>query len=325
MPDRDGLARACSIISEPPHAGLSMNEGPGFFEILMQNDQSLGRYVLSGRELSFHPLTACGPDGAQVQIQSWNSGGGPDSLLFIHGYAQSHRAWLKQVASPDLSDLSIATYDLRGHGSSAKPRSATAYRDSSLWADELAAVIEALGFERPIVVAWSYAGRVVLDYVKHHGTKGIGGLVMVAATCSGRPECRGRSASLLAAMGTARTERDMLGASADFLTACTYHPIPQDESAFMLDYNMMVPPHVRSALSGRDADYDDVLRRLDLPTLAIHGRDDRINDLAMSKHFAANVSGAAMSLYENCGHLPFWEQHERFNRDLAAFVRSRRR
>ena len=60
----------------------------------------------------------------------------------------------------------IVTFDLRGHGLSEKPLGPEHYASGKLWADDLAAVIEQIGLERPTLVAWSYGGYVVADYLR---------------------------------------------------------------------------------------------------------------------------------------------------------------
>ena len=54
--------------------------------------------------------------------------------------------WSRQIAGPLADDFRIVTFDLRGHGMSEKPLDAEHYVDARLWADDLAAVIEQLGW-----------------------------------------------------------------------------------------------------------------------------------------------------------------------------------
>jgi pimeloyl-ACP methyl ester carboxylesterase len=76
----------------------------------------------------------------------------------IHGWSQSDLCWAKQVGGGLANRLRIVTFDLRGHGLSEKPTGPEQYADGQLWADDLAAVIEQTGLERPVLVAWSYGG-----------------------------------------------------------------------------------------------------------------------------------------------------------------------
>ncbi|WP_163579551.1 alpha/beta fold hydrolase, partial [Klebsiella pneumoniae] len=77
--------------------------------------------------------------------------------------------------------LRIITFDLRGHGLSDKPAAREAYQPAKVWADDVKAVIEATGVERPVLVGWSYAGRVMADYLLVHGGARVAGLNFVNA------------------------------------------------------------------------------------------------------------------------------------------------
>ena len=60
-------------------------------------------------------------------------------------------------------------YDLRGHGMSQAPLEPEHYTNGQLWADDLAAIIEQLRLDRPVLVGWSYGGFIICDYLRAHG------------------------------------------------------------------------------------------------------------------------------------------------------------
>jgi len=262
------------------------------------------------------------PDGVAVAVQDWGAPGEAGRLsdvLLLHGYSQSHKAWALQVGSPLARQLRLVTYDLRGHGDSDKPRGARYYQEPKRWADEVHAVITALGLRRPVLVAWSYAGRIALDYLSHYGDSAIGGLLMVNATSRATPELLGPAAALLAEMGNA----DPLinePATRQMLASCVVHPLPAEQAQFMLDYNLQVPAWVRAHMRRPGLDYGSTLRALQVPVLVVHGEQDQINLPAMAQYTASQAPAAQLRLYENVGHMAFWEQPERFNADLADFT-----
>ena len=90
----------------------------------------------------------------------------------------------------------------------------------------------------------------------------------------------------------------------------------------MLAYNAMVPPAIRAKLLGRDVDEKALLASLALPVLFTQGTLDAIVAPAMSAYGLQTVPGARLSLYEGIGHSPFFEDAERFDRELADFVRT---
>lgn len=263
------------------------------------------------------------PDGVAVAVQDWAAPGEagrlPDVLL-LHGFSQCHKAWALQVASPLARQLRFVTYDLRGHGDSDKPTAPEYYQDPARWADEVHAVLCAMGLHKPVLVAWSYAGRIALDYLARYGDGAIGGLLMVNATSNPTAEFLGPAAALLGSMGDPDPVVNQ-AATAAMLRSCVAHPLPPEQVQFMLEYNLQVPALVRAHMRRPGMDYGITLRALQVPTLVVHGDQDQINLPAMAQYTASQAPKAEVKLYENVGHMAFWEQPERFNADLADFTR----
>ena len=105
-----------------------------------------------------------------------------------------------------------------------------------------------------------------------------------------------------------------------FLRSCTARPLDDELWSTALCWNMVVPPEVRGALIAREIDDEDVLARLSFPVLVTHGPQDAIVLPSMAKHTLEHCKTAVASWYEGVGHMPFIEDAERFNRELAAFV-----
>jgi non-heme chloroperoxidase len=94
------------------------------------------------------------------------------------------------------------------------------------------------------------------------------------------------------------------------------------ESLALLATNLQTAPAVRMALFNRKCANDDVLEALRMPVLVTHGTDDIIIDVATAHHIVSKVPGAELSLYEKCGHTPFLDHTERFNRELSALAQT---
>jgi len=275
---------------------------------------------LLGQSLEYTPREVITPDGLTIAAQDWGTAGQGRDLLFIHGYSQAGLCWMRQTCSALSARARMVTYDLRGHGASDKPTERDRYRDPQFWADEVAAVIETLRLDRPVLVAWSYAGRVALDYLTCRGSDTISALVMVSGTATSGEHVAGPAMADLRRMAEARDFGQNFAATRDFLARCVAEPVEQQVWALMMAWNLAVPPWVRLAMGGRPADYDATLAALDVPVLAIHGDCDEVNLLAMSEHVAQTCRDARLRVYENVGHIPFWEAPDRFNADLAAFI-----
>jgi len=257
------------------------------------------------------------PDGVAIAVQEWGYASGPE-IIFIHGFSQSHLCWKKQTESELAESFRMITYDLRGHGDSDKPPDAIFYRESSRWAAELHSVIVGAQLQRPVLVGWSYGGRVICDYLLSYGDNSIAGINFVDATTKNPPEnAPGRA--LISAMATADASENA-GRTLAFLNACTTSPVSAEELDGILAFNLLTPVAVRSHLSGRPTPYEEALRRLRVPVLVTHGEKDQIVPLEVGQYTVEVVSGAEASFYPESGHMTFWEEPVRFNRELAAFV-----
>ena len=83
---------------------------------------------------------------------------------------------------------------------------------------------------------------------------------------------------------------------------------------------MVVPAEIRGALIAREIDGSRVLSSLSVPVLVTHGREDAIVLPSMAEHVLEHCPSAVASWYEGVGHMPFIEDAERFNLELAPFV-----
>src|SRR6204780_4533122 len=271
------------------------------------------------QDLKYKPISVQTPDGLTISAQDWGNAAGP-GILFIHGFSQSHLSWMRQVDSYLAKEFRIVTYDLRGHGNPEKPLEAARYRDSKAWGDEVQAVIDAAGLKRPVLVGWSYAGRVIADYVATHGAGGIAGLNFVDASIKLIPDYVGDNLKNLPLMAS----EDMLtniNATRVFLHGCFSRQPSVDDFETILAFNMMVPPKVRAGLSGRPLDATENMAKLTIPVLVSHGAEDKNAKVDTAKYTASVIPGAKLSVYDGPGHSPFYEDAARFNGELAALVR----
>lgn len=263
------------------------------------------------------------PDGVTLSVQEWGNPDGP-AVLFIHGFSQTHMNWSKQVEDPELTEeFRMISFDLRGHGMSDKPKDAAYYRDGERWAGDVAAIIDSLDLVDPVLVASSMGGRVVGDYVAHNGEAHIGGLVFVGAVIM--DDARrwfGPGSQYLEPMGSAELDT-AITATERFVQSFFATSPSEAQLRTMIAYNMMTPRHVRTALLGREADYERHWRELDRAVLLYHGVDDQVISLEMSVNAAELIDGAETAFMDDVGHLPFFEAPERFNAELAMFVRER--
>jgi len=267
--------------------------------------------------------TVKGAAGVNLHVSEDGASNGTPILL-IHGWSQSQLCWAKQFESSLRDECRIVALDLRGHGMSDAPAELAQYTDGDKWAEDIAAVIDALELERPILVGWSYGGFVISDYVRRFGEDKIAGINFVGGAVVLGPKAFG---SLIGPgfleNAPAACQDDLLtniAAMRRFLRACIAKPIVQDEFEQILAFNMVVKPSVRGALIQRELDFASVLQGITVPVLVTHGRSDTVVLPAMADYILAHCKTARASWFDGIGHAPFLEEASRFNTELKSFA-----
>lgn len=269
--------------------------------------------------LPYKPHTVASADGVRLAVQEWGNPKGP-AILFIHGFAQSNLSWTKQVTDAGLAaKYRMVTFDLRGHGQSDKPDAREAYQQNERWADDVKAVMQTLGLERPVLVAWSYAGRVASDYLMKYGDGAIAGVNYVSAVTDAASNA-GAPANA-AAGGTVSPDLAVqIASTRAFLEQCFVTRPSAAEFETMVAFNAMVPRYVRLAMLGRPTPYAETFSKLTVPVLVSHGTADKAMLPKNGEFTLQAIKGAKSSWYEGGGHMLFWENTAMFNTELAAFV-----
>ena len=269
-------------------------------------------------ELPYKPIAVTTPDGVHISAQEWGNPTGPE-IVFIHGYAQSHLSWLRQVTAPELSGYRMITYDMRGHGDSDKPAEREKYQSPKLWADELKAVMDAAGLKHPVVVPWSWAGRVACYYLMNYGSDRLAGIDFVDATTNTDPKYLGPGVIVGLASKDLATN---IKATVALLHETFYQQPSDADLQTMVAYNMVMPTQVRINMGGLKLDATESFKQLHLPVLVTYGEHDRIVLPSLSQFTASTIPGAKLSMIPAAGHAPFWEQSALYNRQLLDFMAS---
>jgi pimeloyl-ACP methyl ester carboxylesterase len=254
-----------------------------------------------------------GANGNRLAVRTAGPVGAP-AVVLLHGWAQSGRAWQRQLDGPLAGELRMLAPDLRGHGES---EDAGGYRDGEQWAGDVAAVLATL--ERPaVLVGWSYGGLVIADYLRHHGTARVNGLLLAGAiTEIGKGRAGGRvGKAMRAAMPDALSDDLSVSAPAlvEFCRHMSVRPVPNGHVA--LGDAVRTPPNVRAELFAREVDSGEVLRSVDVPTVVVHGAADEVVDISAGHFAAERIPGAEFVELPYTGHMPFLERVEEFSTHL---------
>ena len=234
--------------------------------------------------------TVRGGGGLRLHVREWGKVDGPP-ILFLHGWSQNHLCWVKQYESALADEFRLVACDLRGHGMSEAPLEPEHYTDGRLWADDLAAIIDELRLERPVLVGWSYGAFVICDYVRAYGQERIAAINFVEGAV------KLGEAAFGTLIGPGFLDH-FVGATADdlptniramrsFVKVCASKPLSAEDLETALCWNIVVPAQIRANLAARELDCDDVLRALEVPLLVTQGRADTVVLPAMAEHVLA--------------------------------------
>jgi len=215
----------------------------------------------------------------------------------------------------------LVAMDLRGHGSSERPRDG--YDDSRLWAADVDATIRELELDRPILCGWSYGPLVILDYIRHYGEERIGGIHLVGAVTKLGSEAAAAvltSEFLGVVPGLFSSDvGESVRALESLLHLCFAREPEASDLYTMLGFGVSVPPFVRQALLTRVVDNDDLLPTISKPVLITHGALDAVVRQEVVAQHRAGMPHAQIHIMPDAGHAPFWDDAAAFNRRLGAF------
>ena len=287
--------------------------------------------LVSGSVMALDYKTVSGAGGVPINVAETGDKSKP-AIVLIHGFAQSHTSFKKQLESADLArDFHLVAMDLRGHGNSGKPWDQAAYHDSKNWADDVIVVMDATGVQQAVLVGWSFGGFVIANVVDHYGVDRIVGVNLVGSaggmvqpmfpTPPNNPELAKKRAETTRLQASGSIEDNVQGSigGIEFLTAKpgdqTWQDISRAGSVLLL-------PYVRKALAGRNLDNTKVVPKFgNVPVLVTYGSADGLigpDQIAGLK----KLQNVKFSVIEGSGHSPFYEDGPRFNRELADFVKS---
>lgn len=248
----------------------------------------------------------------------------PYPVLCTHGLWQSLDAWREQCAFLAQSGCYVVAWDLPFHGLSG-PFGESSHVSPDFWAECLRAVIEEYDLFNVLLLAWSFGGLVVGDYLCRFGSTGLAGLVLVGSALldqEGETEWMTNtlalSPSLAGLLSTDRLER--LQAVPPFFLLLTATPqAPADRYRTLLSMQ-----HAAWRLDGSVLIQGRTMSRslpplAHLPTLLIAGEHDPCFPPEVVQSSRTYVPQAESLVYP-CGHFPMREAAALLNTDVLHFV-----
>ncbi len=265
-------------------------------------------------------------DGTTIYYKDWGSG---PAITFSHGWPLNSDMWDAQMLFLANQGFRVVAHDRRGHGRSSQ---ATSGNDMNGYADDLAALIEALDLEDITMVGHSTGGGEVARYIGRHGTKRVARAVLIAAVppimvkSAANPEglpielFDGLRASLL--KDRSQTYRDF--APQFFGANRPGAQVSQGtlDQFWLWSMQSGLKNSYESIKAFSETDFTEDLKKFDVPTLVMHGEDDQIVPVKNSARKSAQlIKGAVEIYYPGLSHGLTATHPEIVNRDLLAFCK----
>lgn len=244
-------------------------------------------------------------------------GEGP-AVLFVHGFPLDRTMW-RQLAATLTGRRRIAP-DLRGMGASDAP--ADGYDGMAAYADDLAALLDALHVPRAAVCGLSMGGYVAFELVRRHAERVSALILANTRAAPDTPEGRRAREETIALI-----ERDGPAALADrmiqrMLAPASLRALPHVVQQLRATIASQRPEGLIGALRGmlQRADATPLLPALAMPVLVIAGSDDRIVPLEEARAMAVAIPGAQLAVIPDAGHLTPLEQPVATSRVVTEFL-----
>jgi pimeloyl-ACP methyl ester carboxylesterase len=229
-------------------------------------------------------------------------------FLLLHGGGRNAGDWKRQLAGLG-GRHSVVAVDLPAHGRSCGIEGLPAIE---AYADVVDRFAQAVLPRKPVLVGWSMGFSIALTLAARD-PEGWAGLVLVSGLPHWRPE-----PDALARMRD--VVRGRLPQQFDTLLFSPSTPMELMREAWM--EQVKTDPRVLYAdlLAGETFDGRALLAEIRMPTLVVHGADDKLITLESAESVARSIPGARLEVIEQAGHIPNLEQAARFNELLAAFA-----
>jgi non-heme chloroperoxidase len=277
-----------------------------------------------------HMGTITVKDGTTIYYKDWGKG---PAVTFSHGWPLNADAWDGQMLFLAQNGFRAIAHDRRGHGRSSQPATGN---DMDGYADDLAALIEALDLREATLVGHSTGGGEVARYIGRYGTKRVARAVLIAAV----PPIMVKSATNPEGLPMEVFDQLRAGVAGDrsqFYRDLAIQFYGANRPGAKVSQGMLDQFWLWSMQAGVRGAYDSVkafsetdftedLKKFDVPTLVMHGEDDQIVPVKDSaKKSAKLIKAAAEIYYPGLPHGLTATHADLVNRDLLAFCRQGKR
>jgi len=251
-------------------------------------------------------------------------------IILIHGWPLSNEMWEYQIDFLVQNNYRVIAYDRRGFGKSSQPYEGYDYDTLT---DDLKEIIEQLQLENVTLVGFSMGGGEVVRYFSRYGGKGVTKAALISSIVpfllktDDNPEGRPKEKSEATAVSI---NEDRIGFLDNFgKIFFGVNIINKPLSTPLLEHyrNLCAAASPRATLQCAESlnytDFRDELQTIKVPTLIIHGNDDKNVPIEVSSEKTAKaIKNNTFIVYEGAPHGLFYTHKDKLNKDLLEFLNS---
>ena len=265
-------------------------------------------------------------DGTQIYYKDWGTG---QPIVFSHGWPLSADDWDIQMLYFLQKGYRVIAHDRRGHGRSTQTWTGN---DMDTYADDLAALTEALDLKNAIHIGHSTGGGEVARYIGRHGTKRVAKAVLMSAV----PPIMVKTAANPGGLPIEVFDGIRAGVASNRsqfymdLTVPFYgynRPNAKVSEAIRTEWWRQgmaggVKAHYDCVKAFSETDFTEDLKKISVPTLVMHGDDDQIVPYKDAAVLSAQlVKGSTLKIYPGYPHGMFKTHADVINADLLSFIK----
>jgi non-heme chloroperoxidase len=266
-------------------------------------------------------------DGTQIYFKDWGSG---QPIVFSHGWPLTADAWDAQMVFFASRGFRCIAHDRRGHGRSTQPWNGN---EMDTYADDLAALTEALDLQNAIHVGHSTGGGEVARYLGRHGTSRVAKAVLIGAV----PPLMLKTSANPGGLPIEVFDQMRAGVAADrsqFFKDLTIPFYGYNRPGAKVSEGVRDSFWLQGIMAGHknaldcikafsETDFTDDLKKIDVPTLIMHGDDDQIVPIGASAMLSSKlVKNSTLKIYEGFPHGMCTVNADVINNDLLAFIKA---
>lgn len=267
-------------------------------------------------------------DSTTIYYKDWGTG---RPIVFSHGWPLTADAWDDQMLFFGQQGYRVIAHDRRGHGRSSQSWDGN---EMDTYADDLGSLVSMLNVKDAIFVGHSTGGGEVARYIGRHGTKRVGKVVLIGAVPPLMLKTPGNPAGLPMDVFDGIRAGVMADRSQFFkdLTTLFYGAnrpgakVSQGlRDAFWMQGMMGgMKPLYDCIKAFSETDFTDDLKKIDKPTLLLHGDDDQIVPIVASAQRTVKlVRDSQLIVYKGGDHGMCATQKDRVNKDMLEFIKAK--